>query len=429
MNIIKTHSNYLDVFALWTIGVGLVISGASFGWNLGWGHVGIRTFFLPFILAGVLYGSLIISLIRLARYFPEAVGPQCFAKSIFGERFGNYVSFLLLSEFLFTIPAIANAISEYIGFLLGNHLYDLWIATSFLLFFCAINFFHVTLKKKFVALLTLLAILELLIFFWAVLPKFKIDALFLGMHEHISLVGLTQALPYAVWMFLAIEGLSLFTRHIDRNHFNRQVSLGYLFSFLTLFLLCSCVLIFSAASVEWTEQSWLFVVQHDHPMPAVMVSALGQKDVIVNIFTFLGLFGLIASLEGTISTEMTQIKNMMEQTRFKSDGSAKFSSIMILIVSVFSIWTSSTGVLIQFSVFGAVTLYFCLSLMLFRLDLKNQPCNLVGCVCNLQNMSLALLSFACMIAFAYCQFQAFLVFAFLTLGFAVYCRLNQSKDV
>ncbi len=107
----------LGAFAIWATGVGIVISGESFGWNLGWGIVGPLPFFGLVLGASVMYYALVQCLIELACVYPDAIGPHIYVKNAFGEFWGNVIAVAVLVEFLFATPAIASSLGEYIGFL------------------------------------------------------------------------------------------------------------------------------------------------------------------------------------------------------------------------------------------------------------------------------------------------------------------------
>ncbi|MCX7093951.1 MAG: amino acid permease [Methylobacter sp.] len=430
MNASKSQS--LGVFSLWAIGVGLVISGESFGWNIGWGIIGAKSFFVPVLIAATLYFCLVKNLIELTCVYPNSEGPQAFAELAYGKIVGNFISIVLLVEFLFAIPAVANAISEYLGFLVGSHHFDLWIATAFLLVFCIINYFHISLKIKFVIILTILAILELNIFSLSILPKFSLQNFMVGRNENLSAQTILLALPYAVWMFLAIEGLALFTKYVDYNEFREKISAGYIYSILTLFIFCSVILMLAGGGIIWNEEVWNFITSNNHPMPAILATVLGQDSIITRVFTFLGLFGLIASFQGVVSVAIIQFENIISD--YITDTSTKriLSTLLVLIVGLVSVWSSTTGMLIEFSVFAAVSLYFCVGLSLYKLrtdkvDINNKISNFnyrhsdfSDIQSNIYVFISCLISLICVFAFSYSQTKSFFIFSALSISYFVY---------
>lgn len=154
----------LGSFALWAIGVGMVISGESFGWNYGWAAIGPLGLLGVTLVVAVMYFSLVKTKIELGCVYPDADGPQSYAFLAYGERFYKLVIAAILVEFVFIVPAVANSIGGYLGFL-TNHASDAkWIA-AFVVVFCSFsNFFNVKASLFFLYCLTFLALGELTIF-------------------------------------------------------------------------------------------------------------------------------------------------------------------------------------------------------------------------------------------------------------------------
>lgn len=426
----KEKTQSLGVLSLWAIGVGLVISGESFGWNIGWGIIGAKSFFVPVLIAATLYFCLVKNLTELTCVYPNSDGPQDFVTLAYGKTVGSFISIILLVEFLFAIPAVANAISEYLGFLSGNHHFDSWVATLFVVVFCAINFFHISLKIKFVIILTILAVLELNIFSFSIVKEFSFENFMAGSHENLNIHNILLALPYAIWMFLAIEGLALFTKYVDYDDFRGKVSSGYSYSIITLFMLCSTVLILAGGSIIWSEEVWGFITSNSHPMPAILATVLGQEHIVVKVFTFLGLFGLVASLQGVVSAAILQFENIILEYSFDSFIKRILSTLVVLIVGLVSIWSSSTGMLIEFSVFAAVSLYFGIGLSLYKLrkqdnkkltpHLKYQHLDFSEKKSNIYILLSTFISLVCVFAFAYSQTKSFFIFFILSVFYFSY---------
>ena len=113
------QSKKLGIFAIWAIGVGMVISGESFGWNLGWAITGPLWFFVPVAVAALMYFGLVQTLIELACVYPDATGPHTYVEKAFNKKWGSFIGLAILFEFLFATPAIASSLGEYLGFLMN----------------------------------------------------------------------------------------------------------------------------------------------------------------------------------------------------------------------------------------------------------------------------------------------------------------------
>jgi ethanolamine permease len=103
----------LGPLLLWGLGVGYVISGMYFGWNLGLekgGTLGlaIATFFII-----MHYAAFTLELYELACAIPKAGGAFDYAERAFGKDVGFIVGMAQNIEFIFAPPAIAFAIGAY----------------------------------------------------------------------------------------------------------------------------------------------------------------------------------------------------------------------------------------------------------------------------------------------------------------------------
>lgn len=367
----KTNLRTLGTFSIWAIGVGLVISGESFGWNNGWRHMGIYGFMLPVVLVSILYYVLVRCNIELACVYPDAEGPHNYSSISLGNDFGRFVAFATLVEFLFASPAIANTIGEYIQYLSPNSLNARWIATAFILLFCVVNLFKIQISTIFVILLTILAIVELLIYFFSVGPTVELSNISNNnIYNSYNFNSLISALPFAIWLYLGIEGINLITKNVKKENYRKHISGGYYTAFWTLLILVFAVLIIAGGSTIWTNSNWSTMTSetNGHPLPLSLEFALGKENYLVQIFTFLGLFGLIASLQGIVLASMQQIQSLL-----KLKNSQITSSIIVAVVSLISIWSQTTSFLIELSVFGAVCMYLFngLSLLNIRWNNKN----------------------------------------------------------
>ena len=97
---------------LWGLGVGYVISGMYFGWNLGLAEGGtlglaIATFFII-----IMYVTFTFSYAELACAIPKAGGAFDYANRALGNDLGFVAGMAQNIEFIFAPPAIAFAIGR-----------------------------------------------------------------------------------------------------------------------------------------------------------------------------------------------------------------------------------------------------------------------------------------------------------------------------
>ncbi|MGC5198858.1 amino acid permease, partial [Aphanothece microscopica] len=100
---------------LWGLGVGYVISGMYFGWNLGLEQGGTLGMAVATVMVIVMYLCFTLSYAELACAIPKAGGAFDYASRAMGERGGFLAGMAQNIEFLFAPPAIAAGIGAYVS--------------------------------------------------------------------------------------------------------------------------------------------------------------------------------------------------------------------------------------------------------------------------------------------------------------------------
>ena len=196
----------LGPLMLWGLGVGYVISGMYFGWNLGLAEGGtyglaIATFFII-----LMYITFTFSYTELACAIPKAGGAFEYANRGLGRRLGFLAGMTQNIEFIFAPPAIAAAIGAYLNLLYPEYSPILFAIGAYLIF-TTINILGVKIAASFELIITILAVIELLIFAGATLPSFSWEQFNKNPLPN-GYAGAFAAIPFAIWFFLAIEGVA-----------------------------------------------------------------------------------------------------------------------------------------------------------------------------------------------------------------------------
>jgi ethanolamine permease len=100
----------LSPIQLWSIAVGLVISGEYFGWSYGWNTAGTIGFLIATVLVAAINTTFNFSFAELSTAIPHAAQPFAYARRAFGSNGRFHRGFATLIEFVFAPPAIALAI-------------------------------------------------------------------------------------------------------------------------------------------------------------------------------------------------------------------------------------------------------------------------------------------------------------------------------
>ena len=196
----------LGPFLLWGLGVGYVISGMYFGWNLGLpagGTLGlaIATFFII-----ILYITFTFSYAELACAIPKAGGVFDYATKAMGKDWGFIAGMAQIIEFVFAPPAIAAAIGAYFHIFFPQFSV-ISIAIMAYVLFTALNIYGVKAAAIFELIISAFAVFELLLFSGITLPHFHLSNLTQNALPH-GWVGVGAAVPFAIWFFLGLEGVA-----------------------------------------------------------------------------------------------------------------------------------------------------------------------------------------------------------------------------
>jgi ethanolamine permease len=356
---------------LWAIAVGLVISGEYFGWNLGWAVSGTIGFLIATLVVTLMYVTFIFSYTELTTSIPHAGGAFAYAYRSMGPVAGLIAGYATLVDFLFATPAIAFALGSYLHFLY-QPIPVLQSAIVFNMVFMAINISGVKESATFSVFITILAVAELLLFMGIISPHFKMDN-YLSHPMPFGWGGVFAALPFAVWFYLAIEGVAMVAEEVKEP--KRNIPKGYIYGLGTLMFLALGVMILTGGITDWRKLSNL-----DYPLPEAIGIVLGKSSGLTKIFASIGLFGLVASFHGTILASSRQVFAMARSgylPRFLSGISHRFKTphwavIAGGVISFIALYTGTTAQIIIISVMGAVLMYMMSMISLFILR-KNEP--------------------------------------------------------
>lgn len=356
---------------LWAIAVGLVISGDYFGWNYGWATAGTVGFLIATVVITILYITFIFSFTELTTMIPQAGGPFSYAEKALGPLWGLAAGYATLIEFLLAPPAIAFALGSYIHFLYPN-IPVLTSAIASYVIFTVINFLGVKESATFTLFITILAVGELLLYLGIVVPHFETEN-FLNDAFPLNWEGIFAAIPFAIWFYLAIEGVAMVAEEVDEPR--KNIPKGYLYGISTLVLLAMGVMVFTGGAADWKKLSNI-----DYPLPETIGLVLGKENPLTRIFASIGLFGLIASFHSIMFGYSREIFAMARagylpkilaalHPRFRTPHWALLAGGAVGMVSLL---TGTTGQVITLSAVGAVAMYIISMISLFVLR-KREP--------------------------------------------------------
>ncbi len=368
----------LNPIMLWGLGVGYVISGMYFGWNLGLAEGGtyglaIATFFII-----IMYLTFTFSYTEMACAIPKAGGAFEYANRGLGKNLGFIAGIAQNIEFIFAPPAIAAAIGAYLNLLHPS--VDLMVfAIAAYLIFTTINILGVKIAASFELVITIFAVIELFIFAGVTLPEFQFENLQSNPLPN-GFSGIFAAIPFAIWFFLAIEGVA----NVAEEAINpqRSVLIGFGSAILTLVVLCVLTFVSAVGVAGWEAVVYPAgsTLASDSPLPLALSRVVDSGHIMYRLLVGIGLLGLVASFHGII---LAGGRSTFEFGRvgYAPKGLGKVHKkfrtpvnalIVNMLVGIVALLTGKTSEIITIACFGALCLYIVSMIAFFALR-KKEP--------------------------------------------------------
>ena len=402
-------TRYANVWHLWALGVGAVISGHFSGWNFGFATGGWGGMLVAGAIIAVMYLGLVFCIAEMSPALPHTGAAYSFARTSMGP-WGGFVTGLFENvEYVLTPAVIVTFISGYFGSITGmdTALYPiLWIV--FYAIFLALNIYGVALSYRVTLIVTLISLAVLVVFWFSAFTKmdFARWALNIGVGPDgkavelpegngplfpFGFTGILASLPFAVWLFLAIEQLPLAAEEsIDPK---RDMPRGIILGFVTL--------VISAFMIVWLNPSVIGVGSYAlggslEPLLDGFRAIYG--DVGAVILGLVALTGLIASFHTILYAQGRQVFSLsragyfptalsVTHEKYKTPHVAMIAGSLLGLAVMLIIWYANGGggggetqlgddiigtVLLNMAVFGAMLSYIAqaVSFILLR---RNQP--------------------------------------------------------
>lgn len=361
----------LSPFQLWAIIVGMVISGMYFGWNNAMSFTSPVGFIIATLIVTVFYGSFMFSYAELATAMPKADGSSEFAARTMGRFGGFFAGFSCIMEFLFATPAIAISIGAYVNFIIPSIPVTL-AGLVFYAIFVAINCFGVKTAAIIETVVTVIAIIGLIIFSGASIGHVDFTRIFGGDIYKGGFSGIFNAIPFAIWFYLAAEGGAMSAEECKNP--KKDIPKGFIFAVLTLMILALITFVCTAGVLD---NKTLGVT--NSPLPDTLNVIFGKGNILSKLMSFIGLFGLIASLHGIIIGYSRQIFAMSRSrylpeflSKVNSKGAPVAAIIIPSLIGMVFVLLNNTATIIVISSFGAIALH-AISMVAFFLLRKKEP--------------------------------------------------------
>jgi ethanolamine permease len=374
----STHlKKSLSPILLWGLGVGYVISGMYFGWNIGLDKGGTLGLGIATVFILIMYITFSLSYSELACAIPKAGGVFDYVGRAFGKDLGFVAGMAQWIEFVFAPPAIALGIGAYFH-IIYPAVDELVFAIVAYFIFTAINIIGVKISATFELIITIIAVAELSLFASLTLPHFQLQNLQTNPFPH-GIEGIFAAIPFAIWFFLGMEGIANVAEEtIDPQ---KNITKAFMYSMATLGLLAAMTFCAAVGVGGWEKVVYDSAGKvSDSPLPMALGQITGNSGLMYHMLVSVGLFGFVASFNGLLlaAGRVTyEFGKVGQFPRVLGEVHPKFNTphwalVANMVLGIFALFTKRTGDIITLSVFGAITLYIFSCLAIIRLR-KTEP--------------------------------------------------------
>ncbi|MGY3553488.1 ethanolamine permease [Williamsia sp. R60] len=344
------------------LGVSYVISGDYAGWNAGLLEGGFGGLLIASVIIAAMYLAMVLGMAEMSSALPAAGGGYTFARRAMGPWGGFATGTAILIEYAIAPAAIATFIGGYVESLDLFGISDgWWVYLAVYVIFIGIHLVGAGEALKAMFVITAIALVGLVIFGIAALGKFDAglltdiapdpDAAGSSDFMPFGYLGIWSALPFAIWFFLAIEGVPLAAEEAENPE--KNVPRGIIAAMGVLLLTCALVLFLATGALGAQG-----VGESANPL----VDALdGTTATVVN---YIGLAGLVASFFSIMYAYSRQLFALSRAgylpTVLSVTNSRKAPTWALIIPGVIGFALTFTGegaILLNMAVFGAALSY------------------------------------------------------------------------
>ena len=344
------------------LGVSYVVSGDYSGWNFGLGHGGFGGLAIAAVVIAAMYLCLVLGMAELSSALPAAGGGYTFARRALGPWGGFATGTAILIEYSIAPAAIATFIGAYVESLNLFGITDgWWVYLAVYMIFIGIHLSGAGEALKVMFAITAIALVGLVIFAITAIGHFDVgnltdiaptDAAGSSSFLPFGFIGIWAAIPFAIWFFLAIEGVPLAAEETANPE--RNVPRGIIAAISVLLVTCVTVLFLTTGAGGAGLMS-----ESGNPL----VEALGDSSM-AKVVNYIGLAGLVASFFSIIYAYSRQLFALSRAgylpTVLSVTNRRKAPTLALIVPGIIGFLLSLTGkgdLLLNMAVFGAASSY------------------------------------------------------------------------
>lgn len=344
------------------LGVSYVISGDYAGWNNGLAEGGFGGLLIAGVVIAGMYLAMVLGMAEMSSALPAAGGGYTFARRALGPWGGFATGTAILIEYAIAPAAIATFIGSYVESLNLLGISDgWWVYLGVYAIFIGIHLTGAGEALKAMFVITAIALVGLVIFAVSAIGLFDVsnlsdiaptDAAGASSFLPFGLLGIWAAVPFAIWFFLAVEGVPLAAE--EAREPEKNVPKGIIISMLVLVVTGASVLLLATGALGADALS-----TSGNPL----VEALGDTTT-AKVVNYIGLAGLVASFFSIMYAYSRQTFALSRAGYLPKNlsvtNSRKAPTLALIVPGVIGFALSLTGegaMLLNMAVFGAAVSY------------------------------------------------------------------------
>ncbi|MFI9508853.1 ethanolamine permease [Nocardia sp. NPDC052566] len=345
------------------LGVSYVISGDFAGWNNGLAQGGFGGLLIATVVIAGMYLAMVLGMAEMSSALPAAGGGYTFARRALGPWGGFATGAAVLIEYAIAPAAIATFIGAYVESLNLFGITDgWWVYLAVYALFIGVHLTGAGEALKAMFVITAIALVGLVIFAvsaWGLfdvgnLTDIPADPAAVGSSSFLPFgyFGIWAAVPFAIWFFLAVEGVPLAAE--EAREPEKNVPRGIIISMLVLIVTGATVLFLATGALGAQAIS-----TSGNPL----VEALGDSGA-ARLVNYIGLAGLVASFFSIVYAYSRQTFALSRAgylpTSLSVTNSRKAPVLALIVPGVIGFALSLTGqgaMLLNMAVFGAALSY------------------------------------------------------------------------
>lgn len=289
------------------LGISYVIAGEFAAWNYGLALAGWGGLFIALILMAVMYFCLTFSLAELATIIPTAGGGYGFARRAFGPTLGYLTGIAIVFEYTLATAGVSLFFEGYFQALTGIGGLKVLIPLYGVLL--AIHVSGVRESLTLIMIFAATAGVGLLLFILYMLPAFDManildlpvsDAWGATRFLPQGYFGIWAGFPFAIAMFLAVEGVPLASEEAANPE--KDVPRGLIVAVIILFVVAVLILL-SAPGAAGTRH----LASGEDPLMAAFIKTYGPDHPLRHAINLAALAGITASFFSLIFAYSRQV--------------------------------------------------------------------------------------------------------------------------